>query len=127
MIIFLVELQLFRCSLLRGSPTRRGTCDGTVDRAECPQVFTGIEVGMKRCPHGRRKDRCAECSPCPHGKVKKKCAECSGCPHGKRKSSCVECTPCLHGKVKYWGAECSGCPHGKLKYIWSTCKALRNK
>ena len=32
--------------------------------------------GMKRCPHGKRKDQCAACTPCPHGKVKYSSAAC---------------------------------------------------
>ena len=29
-----------------------------------------------RCPHGRRKNMCAECNPCPHGRVKHDCVVC---------------------------------------------------
>ena len=40
-------------------------------------------MGVKRCPHGKLKCNCVECSPCPHGKLKRNCVECNICPHGK--------------------------------------------
>ena len=65
----------------------------------------------KKCPHGKRPDRCPEEScggksykKCPHGKPPYRCVPCGGkpqvryvekyvenkCPHGKRKSRCPE-------------------------------------
>ena len=49
----------------------------------------------RKCPHGKLKYNCAECTPCPHGKIKRICAECTPCPHGKRKDACKICSP-LH-------------------------------
>ena len=76
-----------------------------------------VVMGMKRCSHGKRKDRCKECNPCPHGKVKERCAECNPCPHGKLKANCAACTPrkrCPNGKQKGSCVACKPCPHGKL-------------
>ena len=78
-------------------------------------------MGRKRCPHGKRKDMCKECTPCPHSNVKQNCAACNSCPHGKLKHSCVECNPCPHGKVKKSCAACNPCPHGKLKHSCVEC------
>jgi hypothetical protein len=50
-----------------------------------------VIIGGKRCSHGKRKDKCAQCSPCPHGKRKDRCAQCSPCLHGKLKDSCAAC------------------------------------
>ena len=79
---------------------QRARCAGRVTRGRARIM------GHKRCPHGKVKRACAECTPCPHGRVKSDCAECKGCTHGKLKNRCVECTPCPHGKVKYSSAAC---------------------
>jgi len=88
-------------------------------------------AGHKRCSHGRRKYRCADCNPCPHGKLKHKCANCNPCPHGKLKSNCADCNPCPHGKLKYNCADCNPCPHGKRGLhtvpAWQDEKQLRGK
>ena len=46
-----------------------------------------------RCPHGKRKHECKDCTPWYHGKLKRLYAYCNACPHGKVKQSCAECTP----------------------------------
>ena len=71
------------------STTTPRRCDETVDTRGVPVLaFAFVALEMKRCPHGKRKDNCAECDGCVHGKVKKNCAECNPCPHGKVKNSC---------------------------------------
>ena len=62
--------------------------EGVARRDDSPGV-----MGKKRCPHGKAKNRCADCNPCPHGKLKQSCAECNPCPHGKLKQNCAECNP----------------------------------
>jgi hypothetical protein len=79
----------------------------------------------KRCFHGRRKDKCKECTPYPHGRVKYHCAECNPCPHGKRKDVCAACNSCPHGKLKSSCSVCNSCPHGKRKDDCKECKTAR--
>jgi len=81
----------------------------------------------KKCPHGKRKDSCIECSPCPHNKLKRNCAECNPCPHNKLKRDCAECNPCPHNKLKSDCAECNPCPHGnhKSRCTEGTCAFIR--
>ena len=62
--------------------------EGVARRDDSPGV-----MGKKRCPHGKAKNRCADCNPCPHGKLKQSCAECNPCPHGKLKQNCAEFNP----------------------------------
>jgi len=78
-------------------------------------------MGRKRCPHGKEKQVCKECSPCPHGKVKYQCTQCNPCPHGKLKNECVDCNPCPHGKLKRKCADCNPCPRGKEKRKCADC------
>ena len=74
---------------------------------------------VKRCSHGKLIWACSECTTTPLG------AQRTGCPHGKRKNSCAKCSPCPHGKLKHGCKECSSCSHGRMKYSCSVCKAAR--
>ena len=56
-----------------------------------------VIIGGKRCSHGKRKDKCAQCSPCPHGKLKDSCAACKAAraapPSAKRVKREPESSP----------------------------------
>jgi hypothetical protein len=83
-------------------------------------------MGRKRCRHGKRKDKCADCNPCPHGRVKYGCADCNPCPHGKLKGHCADCKGCPHGKLKSDCADCNPCPHGKRKSNCTVCSGCEH-
>lgn len=106
----------------------------------------------KKCPHGKRKDRCRECggkSFCVHNKRKSLCVSCGGselCNHNKEKHKCRECkgssfcvhdirknyckicggaSLCEHGRQKQHCTDCDGvsiCEHGARKYRCILCK-----
>mmetsp|Transcript_14923 Transcript_14923/g.23222 ORF Transcript_14923/g.23222 Transcript_14923/m.23222 type:complete len:230 (+) Transcript_14923:772-1461(+) len=59
-----------------------------------------VEAKPKRskCPHGKTKQRCAECKPdviCEHNRHKQMCKHCGGtwiyCSHGRLRVYCAEC------------------------------------
>ena len=51
--------------------------------------------------------------------------ECNPCPHGKRKDSCAECIPCPHGMVKGYCVECNGCSRQAEKQVRGVQEGLR--
>ena len=97
----------------------------------------------KKCPHGKRRTRCAECggagvcehkqdryrcaacgggSICKHTKLRSECAVCGGgsiCEHKRRRSKCPTCggaSICKHTKQRSKCAACGGgsiCKHNK--------------
>eukprot|EP00929_Paragymnodinium_shiwhaense_P011227 TRINITY_DN11672_c0_g2_i1.p1 TRINITY_DN11672_c0_g2~~TRINITY_DN11672_c0_g2_i1.p1 ORF type:complete len:704 (-),score=77.45 TRINITY_DN11672_c0_g2_i1:202-2313(-) len=75
------------------------------------------------CPHGRVARSCSLCSPCEHGKVRDACVECNGCWHQVLRSSCVECSGCEHGRLRSACVKCRPCPHGKLAHNCELCYA----
>ncbi len=80
---------------------------------------------IKKCEHGRRKERCIDCGGseiCEHNRQKYNCRECGGigiCEHNRRKSKCKECGGseiCEHNCQKYQCKECGGsqiCVHNR--------------
>ena len=92
-----------------------------------------VRKPVKKCPHGRRRERCRDCgggSICPHGNLKQTCHDCGGCsicPHGKQKSRCLECggsSICKHKRNKYSCRECGGngiCQHGQRRVVCRDC------
>jgi hypothetical protein len=118
----------------------------------CDKCRALCRKSEKKCPHGKRKNRCKDCggvsiclhmrekstcrdckgsSFCTHGRIKTQCKDCGGssfCPHGKRKDHCVECTGCPHGKRKSQCKDCGGssfCSHGRDKSTCKECKGSR--
>ena len=94
---------------------------------------TGTKCIRRKCPHGKRPDRCAECGGvgmCEHGIRKSYCGPCGGsavCEHGKIAHGCPVCRKrCVHGKQTPSCPVCFphlACIHGNLQYECTLCKS----
>ena len=91
----------------------------------------------KKCPHGRRQDRCRDCGAparsgkkCPHGRQRNHCADCGGagvCLHGRVRTHCRDCggaSYCEHSRLRSYCRDCGGasyCSHGRRRNHCSDC------
>jgi hypothetical protein len=107
---------------------KKNKCPHGRQKSQCKECS-----GASICPHGRQKAHCKECggtSVCKHGRMKNQCKECSGssiCPHGRQKAHCKECdgvSICEHGRRRNRCKECDGasiCPHNRIRYECKDC------
>jgi len=98
----------------------------------------------KKCPHGRRKKQCKNCSPenvCEHNHIKKVCVDCRKsagtylCEHGIPKYRCLPCggkkkviTRCDHKNDKFECVVCSphlACEHERIKRRCGKCRVQK--
>jgi len=80
-----------------------------------------------KCPHNKRKSRCAKCggsSICKHGRIKTTCRPCGGsdfCIHSRQKAQCKQCNGsaiCQHRIQRAKCKLCNGsaiCEHSQQK------------
>lgn len=92
-----------------------------------------VKKTRKKCPHGKRRSDCRECSPssfCMHDKRRSQCRVCcpaSFCEHDKQRSKCIVCSPasfCIHGRQRSRCRECGGssfCEHRKRRSRCREC------